>query len=368
MADPNSLDAMLDEALDDLDDSGDESENNSKVVQQDATSPTSRTKDPITSPSVAGDSKLPAARASNGTDGVPGSRKAATTTADSMPASDPSVVFQKMLRDFIEADPGRAADDSVSSPNDEDALIGEFMQQVQSQLKSSAPAEQKDREHENDTKSNAGSNDPKNQVEDTIAAILGEMAKASLEEPAESSTGATSAAPSSDEERMLTEMFQSLAGGNLPEGMKDIMDGLGDMNEGDLPEMPADFNPDSFMDGMMEQLLSKEVMYEPVKQVTEKFPGWLESHKEDLSQEECETRNKQFKVFQELVKVYEDESGNSKTERLMDLMQQVQEHGQPPAEILNEIAPGLELDEDGVPKMAGMPFGAGGADGECSVM
>jgi peroxin-19 len=41
----------------------------------------------------------------------------------------------------------------------------------------------------------------------------------------------------------------------------------------------------------------------------------------------------------------------------MDIMQEVQEYGQPPAEIIREIAPGIELDEDGAPKME-----------ECSIM
>jgi hypothetical protein len=44
-------------------------------------------------------------------------------------------------------------------------------------------------------------------------------------------------------------------------------------------------------------------------------------------------------------------------------------YGQPPQDIINEIAPGLELDEDGMPKMnplEGM-FGGGGNE-ECRIM
>jgi peroxin-19 len=87
-----------------------------------------------------------------------------------------------------------------------------------------------------------------------------------------------------------------------------------------------------------------------------------------------------------LVKTYEEDeeecnntssnnNKSNKTSRLMDLMQQIQEFGQPPAEIVNEIAPGLQLDEDGLPKMdnnGGLPplFGAGGEGGEedCRIM
>jgi len=46
-------------------------------------------------------------------------------------------------------------------------------------------------------------------------------------------------------------------------------------------------------------------------------------------------------------------------------------YGQPPADIIKDIAPGLQLDEDGLPKMdgnaAGMPFPMGG-DEDCRVM
>ena len=43
-------------------------------------------------------------------------------------------------------------------------------------------------------------------------------------------------------------------------------------------------------------------------------------------------------------------------------MQQVQEYGQPPSEIIQEIAPGLDLDPDGVPKFQ-FPGMGGAGDG-----
>lgn len=46
------------------------------------------------------------------------------------------------------------------------------------------------------------------------------------------------------------------------------------------------FDPDIVLDGMMEQLLSKELMYAPMKQVLEKFPDYLDRNKATLSVEE----------------------------------------------------------------------------------
>lgn len=40
--------------------------------------------------------------------------------------------------------------------------------------------------------------------------------------------------------------------------------------------------------GMMKQLLSKEFMYEPMRDISEKFPKWLAENKEKLSSEEYE--------------------------------------------------------------------------------
>ena len=44
----------------------------------------------------------------------------------------------------------------------------------------------------------------------------------------------------------------------------------------------------SVVDGMMKQLLSKEFMYEPMKDICEKFPKWLAENKGKLSEEDYE--------------------------------------------------------------------------------
>jgi hypothetical protein len=40
---------------------------------------------------------------------------------------------------------------------------------------------------------------------------------------------------------------------------------------------------ESFMGGMMKQLLSKDVMYTPLKQVCDKFPEWLADNQSKVS-------------------------------------------------------------------------------------
>lgn len=45
---------------------------------------------------------------------------------------------------------------------------------------------------------------------------------------------------------------------------------------------------DHVVDGMMKQLLSREFMYEPMKDITDKFPKWLADNKAKLSVEDYE--------------------------------------------------------------------------------
>lgn len=48
------------------------------------------------------------------------------------------------------------------------------------------------------------------------------------------------------------------------------------------------FHPDSVIEGMMQELLSKEFMYEPMKEVASKFPEWLRQNQATLSTAEYE--------------------------------------------------------------------------------
>ena len=76
------------------------------------------------------------------------------------------------------------------------------------------------------------------------------------------------------------------------------------------------------MDGMMRQLLSKEVMYPPLKQICDKFPSWLAENQEVLAIEDYDRFGKQYQYFQQLIATYETEPDNFP--RLMELMQDMQ--------------------------------------------
>ena len=52
--------------------------------------------------------------------------------------------------------------------------------------------------------------------------------------------------------------------------------------------------------------------------------------------------------MREICDTYEKEPDN--TDKVVELMQRMQECGQPPAEIVKELGGGVELDENGMPK------------------
>lgn len=61
---------------------------------------------------------------------------------------------------------------------------------------------------------------------------------------------------------------------------------------------------------------------------------------------------KQYQYFQQIIAVYESEPDNFA--RLSELMQEMQETGQPPSEIVKDLAPGLQFDDEGMPVMPNM--------------
>ena len=124
------------------------------------------------------------------------------------------------------------------------------------------------------------------------------------------------------------------------------------------------------VDGMMHQLLSKDVMYEPMKQVCDKFPEWLADNEEKLPKEDYERYGQQYQFFQRILAVYDSEPDNFA--RLMELFQDMQDLGQPPADIIKELAPGLKFGPDGMPMLPnmgpGVPGLPPGVDPNCSIM
>ncbi|XP_036148003.1 peroxisomal biogenesis factor 19 isoform X6 [Monomorium pharaonis] len=56
-----------------------------------------------------------------------------------------------------------------------------------------------------------------------------------------------------------------------------------------------------FMQGMMEHLLSKEILYPSLKELSDKYPTWLEEHKTTLNTSDLQRYTKQSELMQKVL-------------------------------------------------------------------
>ncbi|CAN6471862.1 unnamed protein product [Victoria cruziana] len=127
--------------------------------------------------------------------------------------------------------------------------------------------------------------------------------------------------------------------GSLPDDAPDeqMMENLVKQFE----ELAGSQDMETIVETMMHQLLSKEILHEPMKEIGERYPKWLEEHKSELSTEEYQRYSDQHLLIKRLIVVYENEPDNFN--KIVEIMQKMQECGQPPNDIVQELAPDLDL-------------------------
>ncbi|KAI9218671.1 Pex19 protein, partial [Blastocladiella britannica] len=117
---------------------------------------------------------------------------------------------------------------------------------------------------------------------------------------------------------------------------------------------------DQVLEGMMQSLLSKDILHEPLKDLHARYPDYLAANRDSLAADDLSMYEKQYALIGEILAIYNanpdgaaENEGSDAQKKVAELMHQVQELGQPPAEIMRELAP------------AASAAGAeGGADGE----
>ncbi|KAI0055701.1 Pex19-domain-containing protein [Artomyces pyxidatus] len=109
------------------------------------------------------------------------------------------------------------------------------------------------------------------------------------------------------------------------------------------------------LEGMMGQLMGKDVLYEPLKELHDKFPGYLAEHEATLSVEDRTRYKAQQDCVTKIIAIFEDPSYSDadtvKGAQVVALVSDMQAHGTPPPEIMGPMPPGFELGSDGLPKM-----------------
>lgn len=134
---------------------------------------------------------------------------------------------------------------------------------------------------------------------------------------------ATAAAAAGDgTDDLLSELLKHVGSGGL--------DGNG--NEEDFSKM---------LMGMMEQLTNKEILYDPMKELHEKFPDWLEKNKGKTSEEDLKKYKEQQQIVAEIVAKFEEstytDSSTTHREYIVERMQKMQATGSPPADLVGDM-------------------------------
>lgn len=159
---------------------------------------------------------------------------------------------------------------------------------------------------------------------------------------------------------------------SLQELLKDL--GMGEDGEGGNDEEIA-----GVLEKMMGQLMSKEILYDPLKELHDKFPAYMANPPEPLSAEDKTRYEAQMVCVGKIVQTFDSPSYNDnnalEVKKVVDLMSEVrfvgarpdqrvltlvqmQGYGSPPESIMGPLPPGMGFGNDGMPQLPD----------ECSVM
>ncbi|XP_054002311.1 peroxisomal biogenesis factor 19 [Hylaeus anthracinus] len=182
---------------------------------------------------------------------------------------------------------------------------------------------------------------------------------ASFQRVAQSLASAIADDNNSDKDSMSTD-FQS----TIARALNDLSATSENLqSEADLSEMLRQISLEDgpgitlpFMQGMLQHLLSKEILYPLLKELIDKYPEWLEEKKTTISSSELERYNKQLQLMQQICSELEKEKDEDteeikrkRFEMIISLMQEVQGCGQLPEELVGEQTMPFQTDAEGDP-------------------
>ena len=96
--------------------------------------------------------------------------------------------------------------------------------------------------------------------------------------------------------------------------------------------------------------------------MSDKFPDWLADNRPNIGQEEFDKYNKQYDITRKICYCFEEENDadseavkKARFDKIMGLMQDMQQLGHPPKELVGDMPAGVEFDAMGQPILPGVP-------------
>ncbi|KAG2151643.1 Pex19 protein [Suillus bovinus] len=125
-----------------------------------------------------------------------------------------------------------------------------------------------------------------------------------------------------------------------------LLSQLGDEDEEDMQGV---------LEAMMGQLMGKDVLYEPLKELSDKFPDYLKANATTLTSDDKSRYDAQIICMKQLLEIFESKDyadDDDKTRiKIIDLMGELQKHGSPPEEIMGPLPSGMSMGADGMPNI-----------------
>lgn len=162
-------------------------------------------------------------------------------------------------------------------------------------------------------------------------ATFQESIRKTMERMRESGDAAGAAAAASSEDDILAQMLKEMESGNFG----------GEGSDEDFSKI---------LMGMMEQLTNKEILYEPMKELNDKFPDWMEKNKGKVEADDWKRYEEQQVLVKEIVgrfekKGYSDENTQDR-EYIVERMQKMQNAGSPPPDLVGDMNAAQEALQD----------------------
>ncbi|KAF9068536.1 Pex19 protein [Rhodocollybia butyracea] len=145
------------------------------------------------------------------------------------------------------------------------------------------------------------------------------------------------------EDNLKTSSSSTGSGG--PETLQGLLDSLKDLGLDDLGGEGEEDEAElaGFLENMMGQLMGKEVLYEPLKELNDKFPDYLQNPPTPLSTADKERYSKQYEYVQQILAIFEepgyDENNQTTGAKVAELMGEMQNYGAPPESIMGPMPP-----------------------------
>ncbi|PVU96992.1 hypothetical protein BB561_000823 [Smittium simulii] len=120
----------------------------------------------------------------------------------------------------------------------------------------------------------------------------------------------------------------------------DFFSGLADQNN-DLDGLINDKELEEMLQQVMKEMSSKDILYEPMSKLLVEYPKFFESKGKSISSADMDRYQKQYQNISKLVQLFDqaDHESESAKAEIAQLLQNTQELGEPPNEILESISP-----------------------------